>query len=391
MKPMPAGSTVKDFQAALAQHARNSGQAYAVDSSAFDPSRRPATNRAAADPDVPGYFSYLDLGSCRDRPDTEISPPGVGRIWNHWQWCGWQTHRTRSTVEDNTKIIYTGALVYRITVIGWGSQSSNVVTVRVYADQVSAPAESALQPGNATLVATPSCEFVYFPGTCSFSNPAPSQTFLDLKNGGMIEFTTTVGLPAAGSDNPDRLSGLNLRVKLKVTSTVSIGADPTIEDLKPVVRCDAATRGGFTKPACIFGGVQPFWSLDRNDQQIGEVAEHIWKAQNTPNSTLPPPYQGANKIIPATLSRTTDQSLIDAQRNRATYQCRKWIVPVPADESCDEYPFASTYEGSLNEPENDYSVEAVNKDHNSLEGSRRGTWYTVDRILEGDYFGVRPY
>ena len=139
MKPMPAGSTVKDFQAALAQHARNSGQAYAVDSSAFDPSRRPATNRAAADPDVPGYFSYLDLGSCRDRPDTEISPPGVGRIWNHWQWCGWQTHRTRSTVEDNTKIIYTGALVYRITVIGWGSQSSNVVTVRVYADQVSAP------------------------------------------------------------------------------------------------------------------------------------------------------------------------------------------------------------------------------------------------------------
>lgn len=391
MKPLPAGSTDKDFEAAVLQHARASGQAYAVDSSTFDPTRKPAVNGVAADVDVPSYFSYLDLQSCRHRTDTRIHPPGVGRIWNHWQWCGWDTHRTRSREVNNSTVIYTGALYYRLTVIGWGSQSSNDITVRIYADQVSASAESALQPGNSTLVATPSCEFVYYPGTCSFSDTGPSKTFLDLKNGGMIEFTTTVGLPAADNNNLDQRTGLNLGVKLRFISTATIGEEVTLEDLKTVVRCDAATRGGFTKPACIFAGVQPYWSLSRTDPEIGEVAQHIWDAQHYPNNTLPPPYQGTNKIIPSTLSRTTDKQLRDAQRNRAVYQCRKWIVPVPSDDSCDEYPFASTYEGSLNEPENDYSVRAVNAGHNSLEGSRRGTWYTMDRILEGDYFGVYPY
>lgn len=274
--------------------------------------------------------------------------------------------------------------------MGWGSQSSNEVTIRIYGDQISASAESALQPGNTTLVVTPSCDFVVFPGTCSFSDPAPSKTFLDLKNGGMIEFTTTVGLPAAASNNLDRRTGLNLGVKLRVTSTVAMGDDPTIEDLQPVVRCDAATRGNFTKPACIFGGVEPRWSLNRNDTEIGEVANHIWQAQNDPNSTLPPDPNGQNKIIPRGLERTTDENVINGNRNRAVYQCRKWINPVPDDESCDEYPFASTYQGALTN-DNNYSVKGLNAAQNSLEGSRRGSWYYWDRILEGDYFVVFPY
>ncbi|QNE20102.1 hypothetical protein F1D05_22030 [Kribbella qitaiheensis] len=102
-------------------------------------------------------------------------------------------------------------------------------------------------------------------------------------------------------------------------------------------------------------------------------------------------HVGANKIIPNLLNRTTDSQLTNAQRDRATYQCRKWIKPIPSDESCDEYPFASTYQGSFNEPENDYSVEAVDASQNSSEGAQRGNWYVDDRILEDDPFYVVAY
>jgi hypothetical protein len=65
---------------------------------------------------------------------------------------------------------------------------------------------------------------------------------------------------------------------------------------------------------------------------------------------------------------------------------------------CDEYPFASTYEGSARYkyvPANEqaqyvdqYSVRWVNRSVNREAGVRLGRWYGVDRILNNDPFFV---
>jgi hypothetical protein len=235
-----------------------------------------------------------------------------------------------------------------------------------------------------------SCEFVYSPSTCTSPSPTQQATLLDLGAGRVLEFTTTVDLPAATSDDPDRKTGLNFNVKFEGITTASLGKIADLGTVKPVVRCDGSTRGGFTSPACIFGGVEPQYSLSTTDPEVGAVAAHIYKAINDPNSTLPP-YTGGNKIIPSLVSRTTDQLLQEAQRRRARYQCDKWIVPPPPDAACDEYPFAATYQGTFNEPENNYSVAFVDALQNSTEGGKRSAWVKADRILEQDYYRVVPY
>ena len=198
-------------------------------------------------------------------------------------------------------------------------------------------------------------------------------------------------LPPSTNDNLDRKTGINLGVHFRATNTVQPGKIADLGTLKAVARCDGSTRGGFgtpatPTPACIFGGVVPIWMLSKSDDSVRTVAEHVYQALNDPNSTMPPDPSG-NKYIPYNLTRTVDQNLIDAQRSRAKYQCKKWFNREP-DEACDEYPFASTYEGSFNDPETNYSVKFIDATQNSTEGGKRGAWYLADRILELDGFRV---
>lgn len=267
--------------------------------------------------------------------------------------------------------------------------------MRVYIDQVNADNGSKVTPSNASLRVSLSCEFVYGNTSCSTA-PGASQeaSFAELAAGRVLESTTTVTLPAATTELPDRKTGLNLGVKFDAFTTLAPGQAFPAGTIKSVVRCDGSTRGGFgtsvPTPACIFAGVVPIWMLSKSDPDIGQVAQHIYDAINSPNSTMPPDPSG-NKYIPYNLTRTVDQNLIDAQRRRAVYQCRKWFDSPLTDESCDEYPFASTYEGSFNDPETNYSVRFLDALQNSTEGGRRGAWYLADRILELDVFRVYPY
>ncbi|MEU7901123.1 DNRLRE domain-containing protein [Nonomuraea sp. NPDC049152] len=62
-------------------------------------------------------------------------------------------------------------------------------------------------------------------------------------------------------------------------------------------------------------------------------------------------------------------------------------LPIGGANSCDEYPFASSKEGA-GTAQGKYSLRALNKVHNRLQGSRIGTWYTEYRVGEGNSFWV---
>jgi len=239
------------------------------------------------------------------------------------------------------------------------------------------------------------CSAVAGSGSCSHAGGfSDTVANLMIDSSHHLNILTDVHLNPPTTDNPDGLYWFNADYTITVRSSAAPD-QPFVIPFSELMRCDSATRGGFTGSACIYANVLPAYELNINDSRITEVAAHIRHALNDPNTTMPPAT--GNKIIPSLLNRTTDQNLINANRDRATYQCDKWLEPRPTGKSCDEYPFASTYQGSLSN-ENDYSIERVNADQDSVEGDQNSTeggyrsiWYRNDRILEDDQFLVGVY
>ncbi|MGP4087272.1 NucA/NucB deoxyribonuclease domain-containing protein [Streptomyces sp. KR55] len=85
------------------------------------------------------------------------------------------------------------------------------------------------------------------------------------------------------------------------------------------------------------------------------------------------------------LHRPFDQALQTANRNVA---CGPDVPRPPnrPDLSCDEYPFAQTYEGASRNP--DYSCHFLDRQDNSREESLRRAFLNSLRTLENDAFYV---
>ncbi|WP_368660827.1 NucA/NucB deoxyribonuclease domain-containing protein [Amycolatopsis sp. Hca4] len=92
-----------------------------------------------------------------------------------------------------------------------------------------------------------------------------------------------------------------------------------------------------------------------------------------------------------------DTKLRDANRRTSVASCVKNWGPdytVRDDgrtNDCDEYPFATTYEGSFTVTDSmirSYAVRPVLSGHNQLVGSRLSTFVAEDHLLDGDAYYV---
>ncbi|MFG1807832.1 FG-GAP-like repeat-containing protein [Streptomyces sp. NPDC049040] len=160
-------------------------------------------------------------------------------------------------------------------------------------------------------------------------------------------------------------------------------------------RCDSAAY--LATPGCVFDSVTEVWSLTM-DSSVQETSEHIFRAQTYPTLTLPLSDDGSAKSIPGSpasgrpLSRlkSTDP-MYGRNRGAAQRACRRyWGGNYSAGNTyqCDEYPFASTYQGGSNGP-NTFSVQVVKADDNTTAGNRLGTFYKEQRIIDSDPFYVQ--
>lgn len=275
--------------------------------------------------------------------------------------------------------------------MGWGSQSSTQVTVRIYVDQVNSPAGSSLTPENTTLTAIPSCTNTFGYGQCIFSQPRYSVPFVDLAAGNIIEVTVTVNLTDETPTNPDRVTAMNLKIELQATTSIKPGLVLDAGSYTPAIRCDQSKSGEFATPACIFSGVQPMYALQMSDPTLGEVAQHVHWALTDPNTTTP--QTGNQKLIPNLLNRETDSAVGDTNRTKATNTCnRVFGATRPPGKQCDEYPFAKSEQGAASRDGDDhYSVALVDGTQNGNEGNYRARWLKADRIIDGDLFKVVAY
>ncbi|MFF1388110.1 NucA/NucB deoxyribonuclease domain-containing protein [Rhodococcus erythropolis] len=168
-------------------------------------------------------------------------------------------------------------------------------------------------------------------------------------------------------------------------------------------RCDTTMKSsnGTFRQGCVYPTITPGWDLTGSDgaadpQATGHIAKAI-------ASGLP----GGSKNNP--LHRQTSVGFRNANRAEAcprygpVYNGRK-----RTDYSCDEYPFASTAEGSATNagngrthpgcfvPDlssgsgaNGYSVCMIDDDQNKHSGSLLGSFYGKNRVLDQDPFFVK--
>ncbi|MEU2778412.1 NucA/NucB deoxyribonuclease domain-containing protein [Streptomyces sp. NPDC007162] len=163
------------------------------------------------------------------------------------------------------------------------------------------------------------------------------------------------------------------------------------------VRMDSASYLG-SNGAGIFDRVVPIMQeYSVTSTRNGAVAQHVLDAQSNPNSTYPPKPDGSAKVIPGAVSSgapltrlmsTWDAAATaryNANRSKVTSTCAS--LSHNADEECDEYPFASTWQGA-GKGDGNFSVRYVDGTQNGNAGTDLNNWYIADRILHNDKFYV---
>jgi hypothetical protein len=177
----------------------------------------------------------------------------------------------------------------------------------------------------------------------------------------------------------------------KVTRTVSTGY--------PGHRCDDQLPGA--GPGCVQSSFKPHLAL--RGTNYPNYREHIRAAQLFTK-------------LPHELNRTTNRDLETANR-RVSCPPSSPTYPRPAGYECDEYPFASTYQGAFGRngegfslklsnrrfeldcrvswlptqaqtPHRGYSACMIPASENSSGGGELGAFYRANRIIDGDPFTV---
>ncbi|MDQ0938444.1 NucA/NucB deoxyribonuclease domain-containing protein [Streptomyces sp. V1I1] len=166
----------------------------------------------------------------------------------------------------------------------------------------------------------------------------------------------------------------------------------------------------------VFSDITPALRYDRSDTSdptgpgepylgVAVVADHIGDARANLDSTLPPKddknLPGAEPLDPlhriAAAAGASQRARSDANRSVVRSYCNSGDVSGGPGQGldCDEYPFASSYQGAARyqfeggQYEKDYSVRYVDPTENQEAGRRLDAWYENDRILDWDAFVIR--
>ncbi|WP_078601184.1 NucA/NucB deoxyribonuclease domain-containing protein [Streptomyces violens] len=130
-------------------------------------------------------------------------------------------------------------------------------------------------------------------------------------------------------------------------------------------------------------------AMNRKDAATKESSLHIYDALNRPERTFP---SWPGKTVPGAtepLHRLVDPDKQEANRKKSIKECEKvWGKYDGTGLQCDEYPFASTKEGS-NKGDDRYSVRLIDGDDNEAGGRSLNALYIGNRMLDGDPFYVK--
>lgn len=233
-------------------------------------------------------------------------------------------------------------------------------------------------------------------GTCnhSFNNTEPSRPATETLY--KRDYTLSAPVGAGAISRSNGFAEFTFTHPVASPITTKAAASPTI-------RCDQLA--GFRNSAgCITRGAEPI--LDLTTRNVPAHAGHIGYAQS---SGLPGKPNGTP------LTRTTNDATVQNNRN---ISCNRVPGPRPANQQCDEYPFATTLQGGgangpartyqstpceltmpgwvnrLPVPVPFYNAQGVSMcmmpSRDNLRGGGILTWFYVkNRLHDGDTFYVK--
>ncbi|MFW5420951.1 hypothetical protein J0910_30490 [Nocardiopsis sp. CNT-189] len=163
-------------------------------------------------------------------------------------------------------------------------------------------------------------------------------------------------------------------------------------------RFDSAAPSGQPKHGTVLADTPGLYTLSLDDPAVEQTALHIYDAQNRPERTFP---SHLGKTVPGKkpqgqeegrpLHRMENKKKKDKNRRAAGRVCTDvWGDKGDGDlVNCDEYPFASTYEGASTGDRRSFSARLIGGDDNKEAGHILLLTYQEQRILDGDPFYVQ--
>ncbi|MFE2724118.1 NucA/NucB deoxyribonuclease domain-containing protein [Kitasatospora sp. NPDC059327] len=362
-----------------------------------------STEKQKAETELPTYSSsakqtettvrgVVDFEACRKNPAGGVDLQGI--VINHFDYCryGYLVFSLREEPSGRNL----GTLKYRETHVGHGSNGSREALISAELDDFSM-----------TGIWSDTSRLKVFMGTNATQGQAACKaegatnpiehSVAEWKENGFIGWSI-VSNEALGEVDDKKVNctwQLHHQTLGFANGTWSSWIARPVKD----IRFDSATYLP-KKAGAIFSGVTPYLTYSRSDARVKGVAEHIYTAFTNPNSTLPARTDNGTKTIPGNVT-AIPPSLISrlypganpiAQQayddNRAVVSRACASIPHNPGEECDEFPFASTWEGAARGDQN-FSVRYVDGTENGTAGSDLSNWYGSDRILHNDKFGVK--
>ncbi|MFJ8081827.1 NucA/NucB deoxyribonuclease domain-containing protein [Streptomyces sp. NPDC096205] len=199
--------------------------------------------------------------------------------------------------------------------------------------------------------------------------------------------------------SPDRGPLFDQGNQQRVFSTVTMDLSASSPSSRPFtggvgvysssVRFDYAGKIAGKYKGTVFTRARVELVMSQKDPSVNESALHIYDALKRPERTFP---SWPGKTVPGAkepLHRLVDKEKQKKNRARSIKECEKvWGDYTGTDLQCDEYPFASTKEGST-KGDNRFSVRLIDGDDNETGGRRLDQMYTLNRILDGDAFYMK--
>ncbi|MEV0445525.1 hypothetical protein AB0I84_08900 [Streptomyces spectabilis] len=330
--------------------------------------------------------------------DTPGADAEGGVVLDHMNWCKAQTFTFTSqecrSMNPPVGCKDVGAYEFKLLLTGEGHQGSSL-SDRKHQITVS------LQDPKVKWGAPRSTDLMTVSGVCpSSSSSAPkcqaggtmTQTLAQWMNPQLstawINFTSP-----EGSGEPDEMAWYAAGIKFASNTELDYVTSG------PGFRCDSATYFKYNYGCVYPDSNRPDVFTLTVDKEVKESADLIWTAQNRPNDTFP--ISPGGKKIPGSVAsgdplRRTNKANLDGNREESKKQCRLFFgekYSKGETRDCDEYPYASTKEGSktgqgTGEAPSHYAVLPLNSRQNQKAGGRLEEFYNEQRIArdEDDFF-----
>lgn len=349
---------------------------------------------------APPAFDYDHIQTtdeCQRHPESSSE---TGYIKNRYSFCWSHVATYQVPVKCIGPICDYEGVQFQFTEIGYGSNQSRKMRVFYTIEdiQVTDPALN-----GAKLKIDMVCESKLNVGDCQEDPdyPATERTIAQWKNTNYSTEIFTSEAPEANADNPDKIGYMEFWPKLTFTHKAR-KFEESIDGIKQKVRFDSANYM-FVFPdqyywqGAVFSNATPIFNVPITKpefEMLKEAGEH-WKfAMDHPEQTKP---EMIGKQIPGgvgdnTLTRMYSkrhQTEYNRNRSKTSRVCaREFANEDRTGKQCDEFPFASTWQGSSTNGSDNFSIRLISADSNEAAGRWLGAWYAYDRVLDGDPFQV---